>query len=243
MNRGITAVATSMTNSETWLDVTANNLANTSALTASSAMECPSQSTLQSVNANGGLGNPVNDLSTGTVISTPYSTLGELGPMNATNNPMDVAIKAPGGMFAVQGQGGQISYTRDGAFTTDSERNLVTQSGLKVLDANKNPIQITGNGQITISNTGQVLSGSTVAGQIGIFSGSVQKTGQNLYSGGNDMKAVDNPELATGTLEGSNVNAIQSMLDLIKIGRSYELQQKTITQQDELSQKLNTTIG
>jgi flagellar basal body rod protein FlgG len=242
MNRGIQAVATSMANSETWLDVTSNNLANTST-NGFKRDGLSFQSTLQQVNANGGLGQSVNDLSSGTVIGSPYSTLSELGPMNSTGNLLDVALKSPTAMFAVQGPGGQISYTRDGSFTVDSQRNLVTQSGMKVLDSNKNPIQITGNGQISISPNGQVLSGTTVAGQIGAFAGNVQKTGNNLYSGGNDMSPVDNPQFAPGTLEGSNVNAIQSMLDLIKIGRSYELQQKTISQQDELSQKLTTTIG
>jgi flagellar basal body rod protein FlgG len=246
MNRGIQALATSMANSETWLDVNANNLANTGT-NGFKRDGLTFQATMQQVSANGGLGQSVNDMATGSVIANPYSTLGELGPMSATGNPLDVALKTPSAMFAVQGPNNQIMYTRDGSFTLDSERNLVTQSGMKVLDTNKNPIQISGPGQISISDSGQVsLTTGGVAknvGQIGAFTGGVQKLGGNLYSGGNDMVPAENAQFSSGTIEGSNVNAIQSMLDLIKIGRSYELQQKSITQQDELSQKLTTTIG
>ncbi|MHB8637515.1 MAG: flagellar hook-basal body protein [Fimbriimonadaceae bacterium] len=247
MNRGIQAVATSMVNSEQWLDTVANNLANAST-TGFKRDGMTFQATLQQVSANGGAGASVGSISNGTVIATPYSTLGELGPMTPTGNPLDVAIKTPGAMFAVKDSTGQISYTRDGSFTLDSDRNLVTQSGLKVLDDNNNAIQLPA-GQISISSTGTVVvtaAGTpTTLGKLGAYTGNFLKAGNNLYSDptGAGATPVANPEFASGTLEGSNVNPVEAMLDLIKIGRSYELQQKSITQEDQLTQKLVSTIG
>ena len=247
MNRGIEAVATSMKNSEQWLDVVSNNLANVST-NGFKRDGLTFQATLQQVSANGGVGNSVGTISSGTVIANPFSTAGELGPMTPTGNPLDVAIKTPGAMFAVKDANGQISYTRDGAFSVDAERNLVTQSNMKVLDDNKNPIQLP-IGQISISPTGAitaVANGVTTAvGKLGAYTGSFLKSGSNLYADptGAASTAVANPEFAAGALEGSNVNPVEAMLDLIKIGRSYELQQKSITQQDQLTQKLVSTIG
>lgn len=232
-----------MTNSEQWLDTVSNNLANAST-TGFKRDGMTFQATLQQV----ATGNSVGTISSGTVIATPYSTTSELGPMAPTGNPLDVAIKTPSAMFAVQNSNGQISYTRDGSFTLDSERNLVTQSGLKVLDDNNNPIQIPA-GHISISATGAITasngSATTVVGKLGAFTGSFLKAGNNLYADPTGAAAtpVTNPEFASGTLEGSNVNPVEAMLDLIKIGRSYELQQKSITSQDQLTQKLVSTIG
>src|SRR5579862_5904364 len=171
MNRGIQAVATSMVNSEQWLDTISNNLANAST-TGFKRDGMTFQATLQQVSANGGAGGSVGTISSGTVIATPFSTLGELGPMTPTGNPFDVAIKNPGAMFAVKESSGQVSYTRDGSFTLDPERNLVTQSGAKVLDESLNPITIPA-GQISISSTGTITASTagttTTVGKLGAF--------------------------------------------------------------------------
>jgi len=243
MNRGIQAVASSMVNSEQWLDTVSNNLANAST-TGFKRDGMSFQATLQQV----ATGNTVGSISSGTVVASPFSTTNELGPMATTGNPLDVAIKTPGAMLAVRDSNGQVSYTRDGSLTLDPERNLVTQSGLKVLDENKNPIQIPV-GQISISDTGAITASSggstTSVGKLGAFTGSFLKAGNNLYSDptGASASPVANPDFAPGTLEGSNVNPVEAMLDLIKIGRSYELQQKSITSEDQLTQKLFSTIG
>ena len=167
------------------------------------------------------------------------------GPITATGNPLDVALKTPNAMFAVQNADSTISYTRDGSFSLNSNHELVTQSGALVLDSNKNPITLPP-GQISIASNGTVSvtngKSTTSAGTLGVFTGSFSKAGANLYTGSN-VTDVATPDLAAGSVEGSNVNAVESMLDLIRISRSYEMQQKSITQQDELSQKLLTTIG
>lgn len=235
-----------MLNSETMLDTVSNNLANTGT-TGFKRDGMTFAATLQQVSTGGGPGAQTGSIASGTVIATPYSTLSEIGPINMTGNPYDLAIKTPGAMFAVQDGAGQVSYTRDGAFTRNSEGNLVTQSGLKVLDDSKNPITLPA-GQISISPTGTITATTgnttTTVAKIGAFTGNFTKAGNNLYTeSSGSPNAMTTPELATGALEGSNVNAVEAMIDLIKIGRSYELQQKSITQQDQLSQKLVSTIG
>jgi len=237
-----------MVNSEQWLDTVSNNLANVNT-PGFKRDGMTFQATLQQVSANGGVGNAVGSISSGSVIASPYSTLGELGPMNVTGRPLDVALKTPGAMFAVRDASGKISYTRDGSFTLDHDGNVVTQTGLQVLDESKNPIQIPVGGQPSISPDGTVTStlkgATTVVGKLGAFSGNLLKAGNNLYAdpSGAGTTPAEHAKFAAGTLEGSNVNPVEAMLDLIKIGRSYELQQKSITQQDQLTQKLVSTIG
>lgn len=235
-----------MSNSEQWLDTVANNLANANT-TGFKRDGMSFAATLQQVSGSGGLGAAAGSIASGTVISSPYSTLGELGPMDSTGNPYDLALKTPGAMFAVQDASGRVSYTRDGSFTINASRQLVTQSGLAVLDDSNNPItlppgtiSISSNGAITATSSGTVVP----VGKIGAFTGTFVKSGSNLYSNpAGDATAAATPDFATGTLEGSNVNPVEAMVDLIKIGRSYELQQKSISQEDELSQKLVSTIG
>lgn len=233
-----------MLNSEQWLDTVANNLANASTtgfkrdiMTFREAMDVQ-------LSASGASGQPLGSIGTGPITAETTGTLNELGPMVPTNNPLDAALSNGNQMFAVQTPAG-VRYTRDGAFTLNQEGMLVTQQGDKVLDTSGNPIQLP-TGKPNISSAGVVsvadASGIRNVGTLGVYSGAFEHAGNNLYTGANPT-AVQDPQIAPGTLEGSNVNAVEAMVDLIRINRSYELQQKTISQQDQLTQKLTQSIG
>lgn len=56
------------------------------------------------------------------------------GDFVSTGRDMDLMISG-NGFFVVQDSEGKLYYTRDGVFTTDSEGNVVTQSGMKVVAA------------------------------------------------------------------------------------------------------------
>jgi flagellar basal-body rod protein FlgG len=216
------------------LDVISNNLANVSTNGFKRDQMAFQDTLVRTMRAAGGTGQVLGSMGSGAQAVGEFS-IQDAGPVNHTGNPLDVAIQGAAGMFAVQTPQG-VQYTRDGSFQLDGQGQIVTKDGYPILDTQNNPINVSQTGPLSIDAQGNVLSGSTVDGQIGLFDGTFSKVGGNLYTGQGQPAA--NPNLIPGALEGSNVNAIQSMVDMITLSRQYDLAQKSITTQDELTDKL-----
>jgi flagellar basal-body rod protein FlgF len=244
MNRGIYTTSLGMSALQRGLDVTTNNLANAST-TGFKRDGLIFQDTLQrEMYANGGLGQSVGKLGAGAQAVEEF-TIREVGAITSTSNPFDMAIKTPNGMFAVK-VGNEVRYTRDGSFGLDSERRLVNKSGYPVLDNNGDEITIPA-GQMTVENGGRILVGGQPMAEVGVYDLSpnsrFEKVGENLYRATDGATAMAESPIAASSLEASNVNAIDSMLDMIKIGRLFELSQKNIQGQDELLQRLISSLA
>jgi flagellar basal body rod protein FlgG len=108
------------------------------------------------------------------------------------------------------------------------------------MDSSDRPITLP-NGDVSVSTTGAVSVGGQSVATLGISQGAFVKIGSNLYES-TDASAASNATVRQGELEGSNVNAVTSMVDLIKISRLYDLTQRSITQQDQLSQQLISSL-
>lgn len=220
---------------QTEMDIISNNLANLSTtgfkrdgVAFSDAME-------REVFANGGLGSKLGTLGSGPTQAKQY-TVFEMGPITGTGNALDVAINTPAGAFAVQDKDGTQKYTRNGSFTINENRTLITKNGLPVLDDSGREITLP-NGIVSISEDGTISANDSVVAKLGIYNGAFRKTGNNLFVSGN-AQLVDKPDLRTSALEGSNVNSIEVMVKLISLNRNFELSQKSIQQQDSLTQRL-----
>lgn len=239
MNRGIYATATGMIATQQQLDMVANNLANVSTNGFKRDGLAFADTLERQMNVGG---SPIGSLGCGAHVVGQF-TIFDKGPMSQTGRNLDVAIQADKGLFAIHvpdqsGQGNPTTmYTRDGSFATNADGQLATKDGYPVLDASGNPIDIK-SGAVKIGNDGTVTVNDVSAGRIGVFDGQFSKVGSNMYLATGTPQAIDNAVVSPGFVEGSNVNAIQSMIDLITIGRSYELSQKSMSQQDELTQKL-----
>ena len=234
MNRGIYATATGMMAAQTQLDVITNNLANASTTGFKRDGVAFAEGLEREMRANGGLGAVLGSLGSGAVQSGQFTDF-EQGVLNPTGNPLDVAIQGAKGLFAVQTPQG-VRYTRDGSFSLNQDRELVTHQGYPVLDDSLRPITLP-SGKPLIQDDGTVQVDNQDSGKIGIFDGSFTKTGDNLYES-LDAKALDEPQLKAGHLEGSNVNAVESMVQMITLNRAFELAQRSIQQQDDLTQRL-----
>jgi flagellar basal-body rod protein FlgF len=156
------------------------------------------------------------------------------GSLSETGNATDFAIDGDA-LFAIQ-TGNGVRYTRAGAFQLDKEGYLVNKDGYRVLGAN-GPIRLT-NGQIIVTEEGQIMQNGQVADSLQIFgTTNMKKQGDALYSN-------DTPEQATkyrilqGFLEHSNVNPVREMVQMINITRSYDANQKALTSHDETLDKL-----
>lgn len=226
------------------MDVTANNLANAS----TSGFKRDGlifQDTLQrEMYANGGQGPSVGMLGSGAQAVEEF-TIRDIGVISSTGNAFDMAINAPDGMFAVKANG-ETRYTRDGAFGLDENRRLVTKTGFPVLDKDGNEITVP-TGAMQVEAGGKISVNGTPIAQVGVYvptdNGSFVKEGTNLYSVTGGARALDDSPIEASSLEGSNVNVVESMLDMIKIGRQFELSQKTIQQQDDLLQRLIASLN
>jgi flagellar basal-body rod protein FlgG len=174
------------------------------------------------------------------------------GDMIQTKNPLDVAIGGSG-FFRVQRANGDLAYTRDGSFRLDATGRLVTQLGELLEPGITLPPDAT---SITIKPDGSVLAklpsrvdmvevGSI---QLATFAnpGGMEAIGNNLLlatsSSGDPIVVKPGDQgsggLSQGTLEGSNVSAVEEMINMISTQRNYELNSKIIQSADDMLQKL-----
>lgn len=163
------------------------------------------------------------------------------GPVTATGRETDVALLGRG-FFALQTEGGE-RYTRGGAFTVNSQKELTTPDGTKVLGTG-GPIVLNGD-SFSIEADGRVLVDGAQVAQFKVvdFSdpGKLEHLGGNLLKAPEGMEAQAVPAqeiaMAQGHLEGSNVNPIDTLVAMIEAQRAFEVQSKVMNTEDEMLSK------
>ena len=178
------------------------------------------------------------------------------GTMNTTGNPLDMALDGDG-YFAVALPGGQTGYTRAGNFTRSADGQLVTSQGYALQPAISIP---EGTTTLSISTDGTVsatVAGNAEAQEIGqitvaVFAnpGGLQSKGDNfLVETGASGPAQIGPageggrgNVRQGMLEGSNVNVVEELVDMIEAQRAYEINSKMISAVDEMLRNANQTL-
>lgn len=172
------------------------------------------------------------------------------GAIVKTGNELDVAVTGDG-YIAVQASDGTEAYTRAGNFSFNTAGQLVTGGGYNVLGNNgpiavppADKIEIGADGTISIVPTGQEATTLVVIDRVKL----VRPDTEQLQKSAEGLLFVDDPEqvgatlppdatvgLASGMLESSNVNAIQSMVNMIELARHYEMQVKFMSTASENS--------
>ncbi len=178
------------------------------------------------------------------------------GSLKRTGGNLDLAIDGPG-FFEVSSPAG-TRYTRSGNFTIDGNGRLVTKEGYPVLRGaepgtpeNERVIQFNAQGNVSISDNGQVTQGENLLGQLSLVNvanpDSLTKIGNNLYGPRPTMvpqlNPIPSPALKQGFIETSNVNVVQEMTDMITTHRVFESTQKAISAYDGMSEKLVNVVG
>jgi len=178
------------------------------------------------------------------------------GPIEQTGRPLDLAIEGEG-YFQIQLPDGSLAYTRDGSFTISDRGTLVTSSGYTVSPGVSIPTDST---EVTISRTG-VLSVMTVGDGAQVEVGRIEMArftnspglralGENLLK---ETAASGRPltgfpqdpgfgRLLQGTLEASNVEIVQEMVDLITAMRAYEINSKAVQSSEEMADIANSLL-
>ena len=208
---------------------------------------------------------PVGALNTGVYLQETLSNYAQ-GALQQTGLSTDVALidgqlpidqesGNPGAIFfRIQHPDGNEAYTRNGNFTLDGQGNLVTGMGLRVLDSEGNPIQL-GNDKFTISPQGNITDENGVqVAQLGVaFSANTdvlmkQDNGLFRMLEGEALPSAYEVEGVTFSmqqqyLEASNVDAAQSMTNLLTAYRAYEANQKVLQAYDKSMDKAVNDIG
>ncbi len=170
------------------------------------------------------------------------------GPLRPTGNALDIAIHGEG-FFKVQTANG-IRFTRRGDFHVDSDGTLLTGNNLPVLDAANAPINVpeTESSKISTNSIGEVsviaMDGTrSVVGKIGVVTISdpqqLTRESETLYaleSNGQEFP-VEEPDLAVGNLELSNINMTEEMALMIESMRTFESYQKVLKAYSQLGSK------
>lgn len=150
------------------------------------------------------------------------------GPLERTDNPLDVAVQGEG-WFGIQTPAGVV-YTRDGRMRMKASGELESLDGHPILDAGSAPIILDPNsGPPTIGADGMISQGAQQIGAIGLFSIDPSAKFTRYENSGviPDKPATpvldfDNNGIVQGHVEGSNVNPILEMAKLITISRAFE---------------------
>jgi flagellar basal-body rod protein FlgF len=159
------------------------------------------------------------------------------GPIEQTGNALDFAIETEG-FFAVQTATGE-AYTRDGRFSLDEQGRIVTRNGDPVTGEG-GPITLnpTG-GPVSVSREGSISQDGQIVGKLKVVDfktpAALEKVGANLWRATDEQPtASTTAKVISGFVEGSNVNAVQELTDMIEISRAYTSVAKMISQSDEL---------
>ena len=170
------------------------------------------------------------------------------GSLQQTGRDLDFAIDGEGVFFKVQ-DGATEAYTRDGAFTISPEGELVTKAGLPVL-GDGGPITIDpAKGAITVADDGNISQDGVTIGQLGLARfdtlSVLSKDGDGLYRNASNASPIDatGAQVRQGMLEGSNVNPLVKITQLIEISRAYERATKMIDNVQELSRRSVERLG
>ncbi|UTY59112.1 flagellar basal-body rod protein FlgG [Massilia sp. erpn] len=174
------------------------------------------------------------------------------GSLQTTNNTFDVAITG-NGFLQVRRPNGEAAFTRAGQLQMDSNGILTTAQGLPIVPQITIPNNAT---RITIGENGTVsatLPGNTAPTELGqltltsfINPTGLLALGENLFqeTASSGAPTEGRPgdaqfgKLKQGALEGSNVQVVEEMVDMIAAQRTYEMNTKVLSAADNMLQYL-----
>ena len=176
------------------------------------------------------------------------------GPLQQTGRDLDVAVQGKG-WIAVEMEDGSEAYTRSGSLKLSENGVLQTQSGRSVL-GDAGPISIPpdvsvsigGDGTVSAIAAGTTPGAVTVLGRIKLVNPpeeSLVRGGDGLFRtmDGNAADADASVAMAGGMLEGSNVNVVDAMVNMISLARQFEMQMSLLKNAESNAAKANQILA
>ncbi|NOY13720.1 MAG: flagellar basal-body rod protein FlgG [Deltaproteobacteria bacterium] len=260
MIRALWTAATGMQSQQINMDVIANNLANVNS-SGFKKSRADFQDILYQTSKSAGSGVDGSEVPTGVQIGlgsrvAAVQKVFTTGDFQQTENELDLAIEGTG-FFQITMPDGAEVYTRSGAMKKDSTGRLVTSDGYPlfpevVIPENSTSVTISPGGSVEV-----ILDGESTPTQVGNIElvrfanpAGLKSLGRNLYAEtpttGTPVSGTPGEEgfgtLSQGFLEGSNVNIMEEMVNMIAGQRAYEVNSKAIKTADEMLQMTSQLV-
>ncbi|MGD8429209.1 MAG: flagellar basal-body rod protein FlgG [Ectothiorhodospiraceae bacterium] len=261
MNPALWVAKTGLDAQQTRMSVVANNLANVNTTGFKKDRAKFEDLVYQTVRQSGGQTSQNTRMPSGLMVGTGVRVASTekqhtQGNMVQTGNSLDMAINGRG-FFQVLRPDGSVAYTRDGSFQVDDQGQLVTKNGYTV-QPNINIPQ--GAESVTIGSDGTVtvkLPGSATPNQVGtvqladfINPAGLEPVGNNLFV---ETAASGAPQTGTpglnglgpvqqGSLESSNVNIAEELVNMIETQRGFETNTRAISATDKMLQFITNNV-
>ncbi len=261
MTQALWIAKTGLDAQQTRMAVVSNNLANVNTTGFKQSRVVFEDLLYQTVRQSGGQTSQDTQLPSGLNLGTGVRVVATekqfaQGTILQTDNALDVAIKGRG-FFQILMPDGNLAYSRDGSFQRNSQGEMVTANGYAVQPGINIPdgaqtITIGGDGVVSVK-----LAGIPSPTQVGTLETvdfinpvGLQPIGENLFieTGASGSAQAGTPglnglgSLAQGSLEGSNVNVVAELVNMIETQRAYEMNSKAISTSDQMMQFLNNNL-
>ncbi len=261
MNQSLWVAKTGLDAQQTRMSVVSNNLANVNTTGFKQDRAVFEDLLYQNVRQSGGNSSQDTILPSGMNLGTGVRVVATektftQGSVNQTGNALDVAINGRG-FFQILKPNGDLAYTRDGTFQLNDQGQLVTSSGYTVQPGITIPdgaqsVTIGGDGTVSVKLAGQASPSQVGTLEISDFINPVglQPIGETLYietaSSGTAQAGTPGQnglgQIQQGALEGSNVNVVAELVNMIETQRAYEMNSKAISTSDQMMQYVNNNL-
>ena len=261
MTQALWIAKTGLDAQQTRMSVISNNLANVNTTGYKYSRPVFNDLLYQTVRQPGAQSSQNTEIPSGLMVGTGVRTMStqkfySQGNIIQTENSLDVAISGRG-FFEILLPDGDTGYTRDGTFQLDSQGRMVTSNGYQLQPAITVPANTL---SVTIGEDGVVsalVAGSTTPTQLGaiqladfINPAGLQPMGDNLL---NETAASGAATTGTpgqtglgltlqGSLEGSNVNVVEELVNMIETQGAYEMNSKAISTSDQMLQYASNNL-
>jgi flagellar basal-body rod protein FlgG len=261
MNPALWAAKTGLDAQQTRMTVVSNNLANVNTMGFKKDRPVFEDLLYQTVRQVGGATSQDTVSPSGMALGTGVRVVATeklytQGSLSQTGNSLDLAVQGRG-FFQVLLPDGTLAYTRDGSFQLSDQGELVTSSGYRVQPGISIP---QGTQSVTIGADGTVsalLAGESSPTQVGSLQLSdftncagLQARGENLLletvasgpaqTGTPGLNGLGS--LTQGSLEASNVNVVEELVNMIETQRAYEMNSKAISTTDKMLEYVSNTL-
>lgn len=188
------------------------------------------------------------------VVDASVSDVMDQGPLMFTGRNLDVAVNGKG-WLAVQLPDGSEAYTRAGSLDVDVAGLLQTKAGNPVVGDGgpinippDNTIEIAPDGTVSVVPTFGTPNNANAIGRLKLVNppeADMVRGADGLFRlrSGQPAPADQNLKVSSGTLEGSNVNVADAMVNLISLSRQFEMQIKMLQTADTNAQRADQLLS
>lgn len=262
MPRALFTAATGMQVQQQNVDNIANNLANASTVGFKRQRLEFQDMLYQNLRTPGAASNSSTNLPVGLQIGLGARSISSeriflQGDFKQTENPLDVVIEG-NGFFQVRQANGELAYTRAGSFHLNAQGQIVTATGESLepavtIPSDATSITIGTDGTVSVTTPGQANAQNVGQLQLASFANpaGLEAMGRNLFkeTAASGQPSAGSPDtnglgrINQGFVEGSNVNIVEELVNMIAAQRAFETNSKVISAADHMLGTINQAVG